>query len=166
MWQYLAAKVDDIIIPCLSACVVQTVRQPAPVIQVSSIQSSSPALMSLLQDVLKSQSHSHELNGLSTSSRQSQPENDSDDELVGVVCLLIVDLTVKGLIFLSSHYQGHRRGRGHHHAPLHAPLHALCHPLEGVLLAWGVKRRPRVSPVTHSRHSPLKFRREFLDGLG
>lgn len=47
--------------------------------------------MSLLQDVLKSQSHTHDLNGLSASSRQSQPENDSDDELVGVVCLLIVN---------------------------------------------------------------------------
>ncbi|OAX42590.1 hypothetical protein K503DRAFT_766677 [Rhizopogon vinicolor AM-OR11-026] len=43
--------------------------------------------MSLLQDVLKSQSHSHDLDGLSLSSRQSQPENDSDDELIGVFSL-------------------------------------------------------------------------------
>ncbi|KAG1725585.1 uncharacterized protein EDB91DRAFT_1239803 [Suillus paluster] len=43
--------------------------------------------MSLLQGVLKSQSYSHDLNGLSLSSRQSQAENDSDDELVGVFSL-------------------------------------------------------------------------------
>jgi len=43
--------------------------------------------MSLLQDVLKSQSYTHDLNGLAMSSRQSQPENDSDDELVGVLSL-------------------------------------------------------------------------------
>jgi hypothetical protein len=42
--------------------------------------------MSLLQGVLKSQSQTHDLNGQYLSSRQSQPENDSDDELVGVVC--------------------------------------------------------------------------------
>jgi hypothetical protein len=65
----------------------------------SSIQS-SPALMSLLQDVLKSQSYTHDLNGLSTSSRQSQPENDSDDELVGVVCLPIVNFSANYLILL------------------------------------------------------------------
>lgn len=45
--------------------------------------------MSLLQGVLKSQSQTHDLNGQYLSSRQSQPENDSDDELVGVVCLSI-----------------------------------------------------------------------------
>lgn len=43
--------------------------------------------MSLLQGVLKSQSQTHDFNGQYLSSRQSQPENDSDDELVGVVCL-------------------------------------------------------------------------------
>ncbi|KAG1874060.1 hypothetical protein C8R48DRAFT_428756 [Suillus tomentosus] len=43
--------------------------------------------MSLLQGVLKSQSQTHELNGLYPSSRQSQAENDSDDELVGVFSL-------------------------------------------------------------------------------
>lgn len=39
--------------------------------------------------MLKSQSHTHDLNGLSPSpsSRQSQAENDSDDELVGVFSL-------------------------------------------------------------------------------
>ncbi|KAG1814447.1 uncharacterized protein BJ212DRAFT_1463516 [Suillus subaureus] len=43
--------------------------------------------MSLLQGVLKSQSQTHDLNGQYLSSRQSQPENDSDDELVGVFSL-------------------------------------------------------------------------------
>ncbi|OJA16783.1 hypothetical protein AZE42_03312 [Rhizopogon vesiculosus] len=43
--------------------------------------------MSLLQDVLKSQSHSYDFDGLSLSSRQSQAENDSDDELIGVFSL-------------------------------------------------------------------------------
>ncbi|KAG2160258.1 uncharacterized protein EDB93DRAFT_50555 [Suillus bovinus] len=43
--------------------------------------------MSLLQGVLKSQSQTYDLNGLYPSSRQSQPEDDSDDELVGVFSL-------------------------------------------------------------------------------
>ncbi|KAG2364707.1 hypothetical protein BDR07DRAFT_1607934 [Suillus spraguei] len=43
--------------------------------------------MSLLQGVLKSQSQNHDLNGQYLSSRSSQPENDSDDELVGVFSL-------------------------------------------------------------------------------